>query len=50
VLCGKLRVRKAFGERIAGDKKMNYVGYEVQQVDGCIPEVGVVKRVGRRLD
>jgi len=51
VLCGELRVRKAFGERIEEDKKMdlNYVGCDVQ-VDGCIPEVEVAKRVGRRLD
>jgi hypothetical protein len=49
VLCGELRVRKAFGERIE-DKKMNYVGCDVQQIYGCIPEVEVAKRVGRRLD
>jgi hypothetical protein len=50
VLCGELRVRKAFGERIEEDKKMNYVGCDVHQVDGCIPEVDVPRRVGRKLD
>lgn len=29
---------------------MNYVGCDVQQIYGCIPEVEVAKRVGRRLD